>query len=84
MTKSPVCFPFFLSVSFYGDSFVELNVAEASSQTSVQLRFRTSKPHGLLFLAAGKKDYCLMELHSGNVQVWFITVAKKIYVGCIV
>ncbi|KAF1410469.1 Chondroitin sulfate proteoglycan 4, partial [Spheniscus mendiculus] len=58
-----------LSVSFYGDSFVELNVAEASSQTSVQLRFRTSKPHGLLFLAAGKKDYCLMELHSGNVQL---------------
>ncbi|NXA22441.1 CSPG4 protein, partial [Ibidorhyncha struthersii] len=58
-----------LSVSFYGDSFVELNMTEASSQTSLQLRFRTSKPHGLLFLAAGKKDYCLMELHSGNLQL---------------
>ncbi|NWI25766.1 CSPG4 protein, partial [Sula dactylatra] len=64
-----------LSVSFYGDSFVELNMAEASSQTSLQLRFRTSKPHGLIFLAAGKKDYCLLELRSGNLQVWFI--AKK-------
>ncbi|NWW53111.1 CSPG4 protein, partial [Pedionomus torquatus] len=58
-----------LSVSFYGDSFVELNTVEASSQTSLQLRFRTSRPHGLLFLAAGKKDYCLMELRSGNLQL---------------
>ncbi|XP_053910865.1 chondroitin sulfate proteoglycan 4-like isoform X2 [Cuculus canorus] len=57
------------AVSFYGDSFVKLNMAEASSQTSVQLRFRTNKPHGLLFLAAGKKDYCLMELRSGNLQL---------------
>ncbi|NWV10925.1 CSPG4 protein, partial [Ptilonorhynchus violaceus] len=58
-----------LSVSFYGDSFVELNMAEASSQTSLQLQFRTSKPQGLLFLAAGKTDYCLIELHSGYVQL---------------
>ncbi|XP_009080651.1 PREDICTED: chondroitin sulfate proteoglycan 4-like, partial [Acanthisitta chloris] len=55
--------------SFYGDSFVELNVAEATSQTSLQLQFRTSKPQGLLFLAAGKKDYCLIELRSGYVQL---------------
>ncbi|NWW03053.1 CSPG4 protein, partial [Oreocharis arfaki] len=58
-----------LSVSFYGDSFVELNMAEASPQTSLQLQFRTSKPQGLLLLAAGKTDYCLMELRSGYVQV---------------
>ncbi|NXE41289.1 CSPG4 protein, partial [Ptilorrhoa leucosticta] len=58
-----------LSVSFYGDSFVELNMAEASPQTSLQLRFRTSKPQGLLLLAAGKTDYCLMELCSGYVQL---------------
>ncbi|NXJ65133.1 CSPG4 protein, partial [Rostratula benghalensis] len=58
-----------LSVSFYGDSFVELNTTEASSQTSLQLQFRTSRPHGLLFLAAGKKDYCLLELRSGNLQL---------------
>ncbi|NXA10976.1 CSPG4 protein, partial [Sapayoa aenigma] len=58
-----------ISVSFYGDSFVELNMAEASSQTSLQLQFRTSKAEGLLFLAAGKTDYCLIELHSGYVQL---------------
>uniref|UniRef100_A0A8C0F7Z7 Laminin G domain-containing protein n=1 Tax=Bubo bubo TaxID=30461 RepID=A0A8C0F7Z7_BUBBB len=61
----------------YINSFVELNMTEASSQTSLQLRFRTSKPHGLLFLAAGKKDYCLMELCSGNLQVWFIIVQRS-------
>ncbi|NXL94535.1 CSPG4 protein, partial [Alectura lathami] len=55
--------------SFYGDSFVVLNMPEASSQTALQLRFRTSKTHGLLFLAAGKKDYCLIELRSGNLQL---------------
>lgn len=75
--KFPVYFPLFLSASFYGDSFVELNMAEASLQTSLQLQFRTSKPQGLLLLAAGKTDYCLMELRSGYVQVCFITVAKK-------
>ncbi|NWH34458.1 CSPG4 protein, partial [Chloropsis hardwickii] len=58
-----------LSVSFYGDSFVELNMAEASPQTSLQLQFRTSKPQGLILLAAGKTDYCLMELRSGYVQL---------------
>ncbi|NWV70637.1 CSPG4 protein, partial [Malurus elegans] len=58
-----------LSVSFYGDSFVELNMAEASTQTSLQLQFRTSTPQGLLLLAAGKTDYCLMELRSGYVQL---------------
>ncbi|NWR73607.1 CSPG4 protein, partial [Centropus unirufus] len=58
-----------ISASFYGGGFVELNMVEASSQTSLQLRFRTNKPHELLFLAAGKKDYCLMELRSGDLQL---------------
>ncbi|OXB54350.1 hypothetical protein ASZ78_012339 [Callipepla squamata] len=58
-----------LAVSFYGDSFVALKMAEASCQTTLKLRFLTSKPHGLLFLAAGKKDYCLLELQSGNLQL---------------
>lgn len=69
VTKFHTCFLFFLLVSFYGDSFVALKMEEASYQTALQLRFITSKPHGLLFLAAGKRDYCLMELQSGNLQV---------------
>uniref|UniRef100_A0A8C0ZFU7 Chondroitin sulfate proteoglycan 4-like n=1 Tax=Cyanistes caeruleus TaxID=156563 RepID=A0A8C0ZFU7_CYACU len=44
-------------------------MAEASPQTSLQLQFRTSRPQGLLLLAAGKTDYCLMELRSGYVQL---------------
>ncbi|XP_069483369.1 chondroitin sulfate proteoglycan 4-like [Ambystoma mexicanum] len=58
-----------LSASFYGESYVELKLVESSSKTSLQLRFRTSKPNGLIFLAAGQEDYCLVELHSGYVQV---------------
>lgn len=57
------------AVSFYGDSFVALKKAETSSLTTLQLRFRTSKPHGMLFLAAGKTDYCLIELQSGKLQL---------------
>lgn len=55
--------------SFYGESYVELNIVEVSSEFSLQLKFQTSKPRGLLFLAAGKSDYCIVELLSGNVRV---------------
>uniref|UniRef100_G1MXL6 Laminin G domain-containing protein n=1 Tax=Meleagris gallopavo TaxID=9103 RepID=G1MXL6_MELGA len=64
-----LCAALLSKMSFYGDSFVALKMAEASCQTTLQLRFLTSKPHGLLFLAAGKKDYCLIELQSGNLQL---------------
>lgn len=62
---------FFLSASFYGESYVKFNIAESSSQTTLQFRFFTSRPNGLLFLAAGKESYLFVELHSGNVQVGF-------------
>nr|XP_020852790.1 chondroitin sulfate proteoglycan 4-like isoform X2 [Phascolarctos cinereus] len=55
--------------SFFGESFVELNIIEASPDLSLHLKFQTSKPHGLLFLAAGKDDYCAVELISGNLRV---------------
>ncbi|XP_062828478.1 chondroitin sulfate proteoglycan 4 [Anolis carolinensis] len=58
-----------LAASFYGESYVQLNVAESSSTTALKLRFLTSKPDGLLFLAAGKEVFFLAELRSGNVQV---------------
>ncbi|XP_029433154.1 chondroitin sulfate proteoglycan 4-like [Rhinatrema bivittatum] len=58
-----------LAASFYGESYVEIKVVESSLQTTLQLRFLTSKQDGLLFLAAGQEDYCLLELHSGRLQV---------------
>ncbi|XP_006007039.1 chondroitin sulfate proteoglycan 4 isoform X2 [Latimeria chalumnae] len=58
-----------LGASFYGESYVELKTAESSSQTFLLLRFLTIKPNGLLFLAAGQTDYCLVRLHSGRLQV---------------
>uniref|UniRef100_A0A8C5M3B5 Laminin G domain-containing protein n=1 Tax=Leptobrachium leishanense TaxID=445787 RepID=A0A8C5M3B5_9ANUR len=57
------------AASFYGESYVALKTEESFSTSSLQLRFRTSKPNGLLFLAAGKNDYYLLQLHSGRVQV---------------
>uniref|UniRef100_A0A4W2FKU3 Chondroitin sulfate proteoglycan 4-like n=1 Tax=Bos indicus x Bos taurus TaxID=30522 RepID=A0A4W2FKU3_BOBOX len=55
--------------SFYGESYVGLNIIEVSSELSLQLKFQTSKPQGLLFLAAGENDYCIVEILSGNLQV---------------
>ncbi|XP_032707364.1 chondroitin sulfate proteoglycan 4-like isoform X2 [Lontra canadensis] len=55
--------------SFYGESYVELNIIEVLPELSLQLKFQTSKPQGLLFLAAGKNDYCIIELLSGNLRV---------------
>ncbi|XP_016337137.1 chondroitin sulfate proteoglycan 4-like [Sinocyclocheilus anshuiensis] len=55
--------------SFYGDGLVHLKAVELSSQTSFHVRFRTSRPSGLLFLAAGETDFLWVGLHSGRVQV---------------
>ncbi|VCX30483.1 unnamed protein product, partial [Gulo gulo] len=55
--------------SFYGESYVKLNIIEVLPELSLQLKFQTSKPQGLLFLAAGKNDYCIIELLSGNLRV---------------
>ncbi|XP_046312222.1 chondroitin sulfate proteoglycan 4-like isoform X3 [Marmota monax] len=58
-----------LGASFYGESYVELNILEVSSELSLELKFQTSKPQGLLFLAAGKNDYCVIELLAGTLRV---------------
>ncbi|XP_053557251.1 chondroitin sulfate proteoglycan 4 [Bombina bombina] len=55
--------------SFYGESYIVLRNVESFSKFSLQLSFRTYKPYGLLFLAAGKTEYCLVELLLGRVQV---------------
>ncbi|XP_078266227.1 chondroitin sulfate proteoglycan 4-like [Rhinoraja longicauda] len=58
-----------LGASFFGESYVHLKMAEASSKSTLSLQFQTSKSSGLLFLAAGETDYWLVELWSGHVQV---------------
>lgn len=55
--------------SFYGDGYIHLRTVEASVQTSLQVRFRTSSQEGLLFLAVGSRDFLLLELISGHLQV---------------
>uniref|UniRef100_A0A8C7SJF5 Chondroitin sulfate proteoglycan 4ba n=1 Tax=Oncorhynchus mykiss TaxID=8022 RepID=A0A8C7SJF5_ONCMY len=55
--------------SFYGDGYVQLKTVESSNRNSLRVRFRTSSPRGLLFLAAGHTDYLLVELNAGRLQV---------------
>lgn len=42
---------------------------DAKSTTEVQLRFRTKQSDALLFLAAGRTDYCLIRIESGRLKV---------------
>ncbi|KAL7377035.1 hypothetical protein ABVT39_020267 [Epinephelus coioides] len=56
-------------VSFYGDGYIHLRTVETSIQTLLHVRFRTSSQAGMLFLAAGPRDYLLLELVSGRLQV---------------
>ncbi|XP_074526930.1 chondroitin sulfate proteoglycan 4 [Halichoeres trimaculatus] len=55
--------------SFYGDGFVQLKATESSDHNSLRISFRTSSTKGLLFLAAGKTDHLLLELHAGRLQL---------------
>ncbi|KAM7391293.1 hypothetical protein PAMP_021993 [Pampus punctatissimus] len=55
--------------SFYGDGFVQLKATGSSDHNTLRIRFRTSSTSGLLFLAAGQKDYFLLELHAGRLQL---------------
>lgn len=57
------------AVSFFGDGYIHLRTVEKSIQTVIHVRFRTSSQMGLLFLAAGHKDFLLLELISGRLQV---------------
>uniref|UniRef100_A0A673X088 Chondroitin sulfate proteoglycan 4ba n=1 Tax=Salmo trutta TaxID=8032 RepID=A0A673X088_SALTR len=58
-----------MGASFYGDGYVQLKTVESSNRNSLRVRFRTSSPRGLLFLAAGHTDYLLVELNAGRLQV---------------
>ncbi|XP_069563967.1 chondroitin sulfate proteoglycan 4-like isoform X1 [Brachyistius frenatus] len=55
--------------SFYGDGFVQLKARESFDHNMLRIRFRTSSTNGLLFLAAGRTNYFLLELRVGRLQL---------------
>lgn len=42
---------------------------DAKSTTDLRLKFRTRRSDGMLFLAAGRTDYCLVMLETGRIKV---------------
>ncbi|NXA14694.1 CSPG4 protein, partial [Sapayoa aenigma] len=54
--------------SFFGDSFVEMPLADASRTVRLHLQLYTSQDSGLLFLAAGQPDHLLLQLQAGSLQ----------------
>lgn len=55
--------------SFYGDSYVKFPVQDFRSDTDIHIQFRTTQSDGLLLLAAGSFDYCVVALQAGAVVV---------------
>ncbi|NXT03446.1 CSPG4 protein, partial [Jacana jacana] len=54
--------------SFFGDSYVEMPLADASRTVQLRLQLYTSQGNGLLFLAAGQPDHLLLQLQAGTLQ----------------
>ncbi|NXK56129.1 CSPG4 protein, partial [Chauna torquata] len=54
--------------SFFGDSYVEMPLADASRTVRLRLQLYTSQGSGLLFLAAGQPDHLLLQLRAGTLQ----------------
>uniref|UniRef100_A0A8C7W2H8 Chondroitin sulfate proteoglycan 4ba n=1 Tax=Oncorhynchus mykiss TaxID=8022 RepID=A0A8C7W2H8_ONCMY len=63
VSLSPLCLSVSLSLS------LSPLCLSSSNRNSLRVRFRTSSPRGLLFLAAGHTDYLLVELNAGRLQV---------------
>ncbi|XP_033115290.1 chondroitin sulfate proteoglycan 4-like [Anneissia japonica] len=57
------------AASFYGTSLIHLPLEDVSSENEITLQFRTSRTRGLLFLAAGQTDYCIIQIETGRVHV---------------
>ncbi|NXX77101.1 CSPG4 protein, partial [Urocolius indicus] len=56
------------TVSFFGDGYVEMPLADASTTVQLHLQLYTSQENGLLFLAAGQPDHILLQLQAGSLQ----------------
>ncbi|KAI5692958.1 hypothetical protein M8J75_004814 [Diaphorina citri] len=57
------------TASFYGASYISVPFQEAKSTTTISFKFRTKRSDAILFLSAGKIDYCLLRLESGRLKV---------------
>lgn len=67
--KCPLKFVYLpVTVSLYGDGYVSMPLQEAKMSTNIRVKFRTRQADALLFLAAGRTDYCLLRLESGQIS----------------
>ena len=60
---------FFFAASFYGNSYLQVPLDDASRQSSVKFHFKTASRDGIIFVAAGNSDYCTVEIQNGHLQV---------------
>ncbi|KAJ8304606.1 hypothetical protein KUTeg_018189 [Tegillarca granosa] len=64
-----MCMQCIHAASFYGNSYINIPFQDASSTTQLELRFKTTRPHGMLFLALGDTDFLIVELNGGILEI---------------
>lgn len=57
------------AVSFYGESYVHIPDENAFHETDLELRFKATRPYGILLLLVGSADYFLLQLYTGTIQL---------------
>ncbi|OXA39675.1 Chondroitin sulfate proteoglycan 4 [Folsomia candida] len=68
-------------VSFFGSSHVSVKIVEAKSSSDIYFRLRTARLDSMLFLAAGRTDYCLLVLDAGRLKVHINLGAGETEIG---
>ena len=60
----------FSAASFYGTSYIHSPLqGDTYEKADIQFSFKSSRAKGLLVLLAGTRDYCIIQLKSGYIQV---------------
>ncbi|XP_071954230.1 chondroitin sulfate proteoglycan 4-like [Antedon mediterranea] len=67
------------AASFYGTSFIHLPLEDVSSENEISFQFRTSRTRGLLFMAVGQTDYCIIQIESSRIHVWMQVGSGEIH-----
>jgi hypothetical protein len=47
-----------------------MSIQEAKSSTNVRLKLRSRQENALIFLTAGRTDYCMLSLSKGRIKFY--------------
>lgn len=55
---------------------------ESKMSTNIRLKFRTMQENALIFVAAGRTDYCLIRMENGRINLNYKIDTTLVQVKC--